>query len=218
MQMGQQWQWVPYVRQMQAQLKVQMDKIERIEQAMELLKAELKMCKDQKRIHIDKIEYKFDQLKVEKLDGTMNIGLTPGALENLAVNGNSGSMNSGIDPIITNGMGGQEDQIIQPPMRLRKEIGEELNAYMNEQVPKQLEQLQKNSGELLDDWHQKMITEDLNKQIEGRMDYYLQQMSQGVTIDQLSSIKDSVLFRTKNDIRSALQLYFEKMPKKGGVT
>ncbi|NHN28291.1 spore germination protein GerPC [Paenibacillus agricola] len=220
MQMGQQWQWVPYVKQMQAQLKQQMDKIERIEQAMELLKAELKMCREQKRIHIDKIEYKFDQLKVEKLDGTMNIGLTPGALEDIAVNGSPNANNNDIDPFIMKAMAEQQDQTVPFPARLREEIGKELHSYVNDQVPKQLEQLQKNKGEQLDEWHQKMITADLSKQIEARMDYYLKQMnpSVGVSVDQLSSIKDSVIFRTQNDIQSALRLYFEKMPKKGGIS
>jgi spore germination protein PC len=218
MQMWQQWQWVPYVRQLQAQLKAQMDQIECIEQTIELLKAELKTCKDQKRIHIDKIEYKFDQLKVEKLDGTMNIGLTPGALEDIALNGSPESISNNMDPIIKKAMAAQEDPTIQPPMNLREEISKELHSFVEKQVPKQLVQLQERTGQLLDEWHRKMIITDLTKQIEGRMDYYLQQMSQGVTVDQLSSIKDSVLFRTQNDIRSALQLYFEKMPKKGGIT
>jgi spore germination protein PC len=220
MLVGQQWQWVPYVRQMQAQIKAQMDRMEQLEKNMELLKTELQACKEQKRIHIDKIEYKFDQLKVERLDGTMNIGLTPGALEDLSVDGQSGPIsvnpNTNTNAFDKNGMEVHNDQLFQSPLGLRGEIGKELHNYLEEQVPKHMDRLQQQSGQQLDEWHRKMIQEDLNKQLDARMDYYLHQMGQGVNVDQLSSIKDSVLFRTQNDIRSALQQYFDRMPKKGG--
>ena len=32
-------------------------------------------------VHVEKLEYKFDQLKVEKLEGTLNIGLNPTDLQ-----------------------------------------------------------------------------------------------------------------------------------------
>ncbi|SFL44423.1 spore germination protein PC [Paenibacillus sp. 1_12] len=222
MLVGSQWQfqqWAAYARQLQAQMQVQMEKMERLEKTVEALQVELKACKEQKRIHIDKIEYKFDQLKVEKLDGTMNIGLTPGALENLAVNGENTDKSATLSD--TGNVNGFQtingDQPFMPPLGIREEISKELHRFMEEQVPKQIDQLQQQSGKQLDEWHRKMVQQDLTKQLEGRMDYYLRQMSQGVTVDQLSSIKDSVMFRTQQDIRSALQQYFQKMPSKGGV-
>ncbi|MEK3915506.1 spore germination protein GerPC [Paenibacillus sp. FSL H7-0331] len=224
MLVGPQWQfqqfqqWVTYAKQLQAQMQVQMGKIERLEKAVDVLQTELKACKEQKRIHIDKIEYKFDQLKVEKLDGTMNIGMSPGALENLAVNGDNDDK-SAITSDTGNANGFQttnSDQPFMPPLGIREDISKEMQHFMEEQVPKQIDLLQQQSGKQLDEWHRRMVQQDLSKQLDGRMDYYLRQMSQGVTVDQVSSIKDSVLFRTQQDIRSALQQYFQKMPTKGG--
>ncbi len=34
-------------------------------------------------VHVEKMEYKFDQLKVETLEGTLNIGLNPADLQNI---------------------------------------------------------------------------------------------------------------------------------------
>jgi spore germination protein PC len=169
--------------------------------------------KDQKRIHIDKVEYKFDQLKVEKLDGTLNIGLTPGALEDLTVNGNT--VSSG-DENASNEDMEQDGKPVQPAAELQSQLYRELKQYVETQVPKQIEQLKAQSGQQLDSWHQKMIIDDLLKQTDARTNYYLQQMTPGATEDNLSSIKDSVLFRTKNDINAAVDNYFNKFKKNAG--
>jgi spore germination protein PC len=213
---GQQRPYVPYIQHLHGQLNEQAKRIQNLESSLESIKAEVKGWKEQKRIHIDKIEYKFDQLKVEKLDGTLNIGLTPGAIDELAVNGQSNSLDNE-----SNGSSEDEDELqgstpVQPASRMQEGLGKELHSYVEEQVPKQVDTLLKQYGLRLDDWHQKMITEDLKRQVDGRIHYYLQQMGQGATVDQLSSIRDSVLFRTKNDIRTAITNYFDKIPKKNG--
>jgi spore germination protein PC len=213
---GQQWPCVPYIQQMHMQLQEQAKRIQDLEGSLKSLQAEVQVWKGKKQIHIDKIEYKFDQLKVEKLDGTLNIGFTPGAIDQLAVNGQSDSIQDDSTGANHDTDDSEEPYPTLPILGMREEMGKELQGYVEEQVPKQVDQLQKQNGLLLDDWHQKMITEDLKKQVDDRMNFYLQQMGQGATVDQLSSIKDSVLFRTKNDIRTAIAQYFDKIPKKSG--
>ncbi|MGG1517689.1 spore germination protein GerPC [Paenibacillus oryzisoli] len=70
-----------------------------LKQTVDKQQEDLKALKEEKRFHIDKIEYNFDQLKVEKLDGTLTIGISPGTLDQIddfAVNG-SNPMNAGMD-------------------------------------------------------------------------------------------------------------------------
>lgn len=208
-------QWVQYIQQMQRELNAQERKIAEMEKSIAALQTEMKSWKEQKRIHIDKVEYKFDQLKVEKLDGTLNIGLTPGALEDIAVNGNS--LSNGDDEDASDKDMAQDDKPFKPGAEMRKELSGELKQFVEKQVPKQLGQLQALHGQQLDSWHQKMIVDDLIKQTDARVDYYLQQMSPGATDDMASSIKDSVLFRTQNDIRAAVDSYYNKfVTKKAG--
>ena len=83
--------WQQWAQQLSAYIEMQKQRIDKLEQTVTKLQTDLKALKDQKRIHIDKIEYNFDQLKVEKLDGTLTIGISPSSLdhiEDFSVNGN----------------------------------------------------------------------------------------------------------------------------------
>ncbi|WP_165842167.1 spore germination protein GerPC [Paenibacillus xerothermodurans] len=201
------------VHQMHGLIGMQTRQIADMERRLSDMQSEMNMLRDQKRIHIDRVEYKFDQLKVEQLDGTLNIGLTPGTWGDLDV-GSTGATDSEAaeeEPDDTLQPG---DLPARPGVELANDISRELDKYMNEQVPQHIERLQAQSGHYLNKDHQNMIIEDLKKQIEHRIKHYLQQMSPGAIADQLPSIKDSVLFRTQNDIRKALANYFHRLPKK----
>ncbi|ULL17252.1 spore gernimation protein [Paenibacillus sp. H1-7] len=197
-------EWVQYCQDLHRFIQAQSRKIDTMEKELDSVKTELNSWKDQKRIHIDKIEYKFDQLKVEKLDGTLNIGLTPQTVEDMAV---EVEQKSGTD---------SGDKPAQPTSELQEKINSELQAYLQKDVPKKIEDLEERTGVQLDPWHRKMIQNDLGKQMGQRMMHYLKQLEQGATVDQLSSIKDSVLFRTKHDLIAAIESYFSKMPKEDG--
>ena len=64
-------------------LEAQDKRILQLEQELKRLTEEISLLKNKPPIHVDKIEYKFDQLKVESLDGTLNIGLNPSDLNNI---------------------------------------------------------------------------------------------------------------------------------------
>ncbi|WP_052487711.1 spore germination protein GerPC [Gordoniibacillus kamchatkensis] len=84
--------WPEYFRRLQAYLQWQTERITELQRTVASLQIELAALKEQKGVRIDRIEYSFDQLKVERLDGTLNIGITPGGLksiEEFAVNGQS---------------------------------------------------------------------------------------------------------------------------------
>lgn len=62
---------------MQQQLAECMDRLAKIEQQ---LQERNQTSSSPSTIHIEKIEYKFDQLKVETLEGTLSIGMSPSEL------------------------------------------------------------------------------------------------------------------------------------------
>lgn len=219
-------QWYQYVQQMHGFIQAQSVKMTEMEKALEELKAEMSQLKDKKSIHIDKVEYKFDQLKVETLEGTLNIGMNPSAVEDMAVSKAGEGTSTPAIPAQGNGFNGVFEGT--PPslhgtipgqdalQGLREEISKELMDFMSKQVPNQLTLLQAEYGHRLDNWHQQLIIEDIGRQIDQRIRFYLSQLGPGSTVDQESSIKDSVIFRTKNDIQTALKNYFNKLPKKDG--
>lgn len=219
-------QWYQYAQRMHSYIQAQSVKMADMEKDLEGLKAELSQLKEKKSIHIDKIEYKFDQLKVETLEGTLNIGMNPSAIEDLAVSKQEEGASAPAVSAQANGFNGVFEGT--PPslhgtipgaeasQGLREEISKELMDFMGRQVPNHLVLLQAEYGHRLDNWHQQLIIEDIGRQIDQRIRFYLKQMEPGATVDQISSLKDSVIFRTKNDIQTALKNYFSKLPKKDG--
>jgi spore germination protein PC len=92
--------WQQWAQQVSAYIEMQKKRIDTLEQTVTKLQTDLSALKNQKGVHIDKIEYKFDQLKVEKLDGTLTIGISPSLLDNiddLTVNGASMGKYAGAD-------------------------------------------------------------------------------------------------------------------------
>jgi len=78
-----------YVQQMSSYIQQQEGRIAQLEKNVQELQQKIKELGEQPPIKIDKIEYKFEQLKIDSLDGTLNIGLnplTPDNLEDIIIN------------------------------------------------------------------------------------------------------------------------------------
>ena len=77
-------------------IQLQEQCIQNLEQKISMLQTEIEELKARPYTKIDNIEYKFDQLKVEKLNGTLNIGLNPfskEAVEDFSVTGDKIQVN-----------------------------------------------------------------------------------------------------------------------------
>ncbi|MDF2716750.1 MAG: spore germination protein GerPC [Paenibacillus sp.] len=80
-----------YFQQLNAYLQWQTQKLQELETKIGLMQQEIDALKQQRTVNVEKIEYKFDQLKIEKLDGTLHIGISPDvgkSIEDFSVNGN----------------------------------------------------------------------------------------------------------------------------------
>ncbi|EAO55492.1 Spore germination protein PC [Bacillus thuringiensis serovar israelensis ATCC 35646] len=66
-----------YLHQLQQALQTQQAAILNLEDQVRQLQEELNELKNRPSSSVGKVEYKFDQLKVENLNGTLNIGLNP---------------------------------------------------------------------------------------------------------------------------------------------
>jgi spore germination protein PC len=79
-----------WIQELYAHLNWQTEQINQLQKQTDKLQTEVELLKKQKHISVEKIEYKFDQLKVETLHGTLHIGVTPNmekTIEEAAVNG-----------------------------------------------------------------------------------------------------------------------------------
>jgi len=72
-----------YLQWLQQTIQAQEQRIIALETTLQKITQELKQIKEKPAVHVDRIEYKFDQLKVETLEGTLNIGLNPSDLSGI---------------------------------------------------------------------------------------------------------------------------------------
>jgi spore germination protein PC len=201
--------WQAWSLEVQTRLAKQQEQIAQLQELTAGLASKLKQLESKPTYHIDNIQYHFDQLKVEKLEGTLNIGMTaPGAgsgeddesIEQLAVG------KSNVFPSASSS--------IEPPTDMYRSILDRLSHYLDNDVHQSLLDYGKQHGLNLDDRHKELIIEDVRKQLSPRIRYYLNQMEQNGgesahTFPQL--ITDSVYEKTKRDADAAIANYMKQI-------
>lgn len=185
---------------LQSLIQANHHRIRELEQTVEQLQKELSEIKKEKAIHVDKIEYHFDQLKVETLEGTLNIGLSPKSLEeqieDLTVNGKQ--INGDVD---------ENEEV--------KSFLAQFEHYFDQEFVADVERLSKKYGVPIDATFLPLVKEQLQKQLSDRILYYLQQMKQA-HMENDPTIRERILSHTKQDILTALEQFLQQYPKGDG--
>lgn len=193
-------------------LKEQQEQIELLEHELSRMSGKLKELEEKPTYHIDSINYKFDQLKVEKLEGTLNIGMSapgeggaPGNIEQLAVS------HTGQFPMAPSSVPqtSGDDSILQ-------RIVSRMNDYLNREGYETLVRLEQEHGVALDQHHRRIIIEDVRKQMPARIRYYLQQHGNDTGgVNELQEYPDLMLDRiflkTRRDADTAMQAYMRQL-------
>lgn len=173
-------------------------KIVALEQKVTKLSEELDTVKDSPKINVERIEYKFDQLKVESLDGTLNIGLNPGGLkeeiEDFAVAPNG------------------KKKAVKDITPFREKITEEVTAYIKNDLPSLISDTEVQLQRSIDSSYHEMIQNDLLNQMPQRIDFYLNNIPfvEGKHTDE--EWKGKIISKIKQDIQSALFSFMSQMP------
>lgn len=199
--------WQAWSLEVQSKLAKQQEQIAQLQELASGLAGKLKQLESKPTYHIDNIQYHFDQLKVEKLEGTLNIGMTaPGSagdddsIEQLAVG------KSNVFPSASSS--------IEPPADLFRSIMERLSHYLDNDANQALLNYGKQHGLSLDDRHKELIIEDIRKQLSPRIRFYLNQMEQngGDNVAPYPHlIADSVYEKTKRDADAAIMNYMSQV-------
>ncbi len=161
-------------------MNMQSDKIARMENEITALKALIQTIQDTPKQSIGSIEYKFDQLKVENLNGTLVIGLRhgeSGEIEDMwvadkhAENVPVGQPPNGNDTRTASPSDGDSDTI-------RKSIYD----YIRQDVADALQAQANKESVHLDAASLQSIIEDMNRQAGERIEIYRQQGGDGAAI------------------------------------
>ncbi|NMH69509.1 spore gernimation protein [Bacillus sp. RO3] len=174
-------------------------KIVALEKKVNQLSQELTTLRDSPKINVEKIEYKFDQLKVESLDGTLNIGLNPNNLketiEDLAVEQNV------------------DVQSIKDINPYKKRITEEIKAYIDSDLQSLIQDNEMQFNRSLDPSYYEMIKQDLLNQMPQRIDFYLQNIPYIESKHQEGEWERKIITKIKKDIETALFSFMSQIPE-----
>lgn len=191
-----------YFQQLHEYLHVQNKNMEAMKQLIEKLNKDIDELKDKQVPPVIKNEYKFDLLKVERLEGTLNIGLNPKGAD-AGMGEYSIHQTTDDQP--------QPDRADSPAFkRVQKEIYE----YLDHDAYGALERIEAEVGYPLDDNYRAFIMEDIKKQIDPRIHYYLKQAeSEGWEPEHIDAICKRTIEKVKRDIDRTCETFVKNLPR-----
>jgi spore germination protein PC len=199
------YEFYEYIRQLQMFVESQATKIKTLESLVQSLASDLSELKSKPTIQVEKIEYKFDQLKVETLEGTLNIGLNPSdlqAIEDFAVEGKQAVGQAVGHPF-------SPANQFQSTMR----IEESLLQNMDSEVVSIIQHYSQENQVNIDESYVAFIKDDIRKQLPNRIQYHLNQ----IPIDQRNNGKGSenenrIIEMIRNDIQNGIYTFLNNLP------
>ena len=189
-----------YVKKLHLYVEHQSRKTARLEKLVIELQQEIAALKERPPVQIGNIEYKFDQLKVETLEGTLNIGLNPTDLD-------------GIDDFSVDQ---KSVNVPIPPKQLFKrtiEIETALNQYLESDLENIYRSAQTKLGINVDDSYFEFIKNDIKKQLSGRAAQHLQEQSSSERGTELTpQLNEKVIDLLKQEIQNGVFLFLKNLP------
>lgn len=190
-----------YFQQLNAQLYSQSQKMDEMNKIIRQLQQEIKQLKENNNPPVVKNEYKFDLLKVERLEGTLNIGLNP----------------NGSDSAVGEFDVGQSMNV--PPSKehqdICKKVQKKMNQYLNQDACKVLEWLEKKYGYPLEESYRNFIINDVRQQLDKRIQYYVSQISpEQIQEGQWPQVEQSICNKVQKDIENTFEAFIRNLPGK----
>lgn len=187
-------QWLQYC------IQAQEHRIAQLENLVQQMSLELKQLKEKPPIQVGTIEYKFDQLKVETVEGTLNIGLNPSDLQ--------GIEDLAIDKDPPNSPN-PKDQMMRS-----MEIEETILHYLETDLPNIIYHTQTQLGMESNDAYLTFIKEDIKKQLPSRIDTHLKSASyHNRSEENAKTINDTIISQLKSEIQNGVLAFFQHLPQ-----
>ncbi|MGS2777937.1 spore germination protein GerPC [Robertmurraya sp. GLU-23] len=190
-----------YLRQLHQLVESQEHRIRALERNILQMQKEISQLKERPPVHVDRIEYKFDQLKVESLDGTLNIGLNPSDLQGIE------------DFSVPN----QSIKTSSPPKQMFQrtmELEDIVYEYMGNHLPAIFEKTQAKLQTTLDDSYYHFIEEDIKKQIPKRIEHYIREFSSGVIeTEDRSRLEKTITDQFHKEMEHGVEVFIKNLPE-----
>jgi spore germination protein PC len=179
-----------YLSKMKQMLEDQNDRIKELENQIKKLKRQVNVLADEPKT----VEYKFDQLKVEKLEGTLHIGIGHSAeskdlIEQFNIGQNTVQM-----------PGQMKRSVIENPNY--REMIKAMDEFFIKDAPVYLQSLETKINVPLDESYRVFILEDVQRQVPGRIKHYLTKYEPK---DERG--RKEILQKTKEDIYRGIETF-----------
>ncbi|MCM3733079.1 spore germination protein GerPC [Fictibacillus nanhaiensis] len=179
-----------YLSKLKQMIEVQNDKMKELEHQIKELKKQVKEMASKPQT----VEYKFDQLKVEKLEGTLHIGLGHSAeskdlIEQFNIGQNTVQM-----------PGQMKRSVIENPNY--SEMIKAMDEFFVKEAPIYLKSLETKINVPLDESYRVFILEDVQRQVPGRIKHYLTKYEPK---DERG--RKDILQKTKEDIYRGIETF-----------
>ncbi|USG66184.1 spore germination protein GerPC [Brevibacillus ruminantium] len=194
--------FMQYFQQLHGYLQAQCEKIEKMNQLIQQLQQDLHQMKEkQTPPPVIRNEYKFDLLKIEKLEGTLNIGLTPGGADS-----SIGEMDVNQTMNVPT--------MVKQNSPLATSIREKIDHYLTCEAPQILECYEYQYHYPLDESYRQFILDDIRKQIDQRILHYVGRLgTEHLDADQAAATEEAIVKKVKKDIDHTLEAFVKNLPK-----
>lgn len=187
-----------YIRRLHLFVEAQDTRLKHLEEVVNNLSKEINDLKNKPSINVERIEYKFDQLKVETLEGTLNIGLNPTDLqgiEDFTVQGNQ---------VANSPSPADQFQLI---MRMEQRV---LNT-LDKDVRSIISLYEQEKETKIEESYVTFILDDIKKQLHKRIEYYLNQLPLDQRTTQLE-YENRVFELIQKDMHNGIFSFLENLP------
>lgn len=189
-----------YLQWLQNCISSQENRIIALEQTIKSLKDEIQKGNEKQCIHVDRIEYKFDQLKVETLEGTLNIGLNPNDL-------------AGIEDFAV------QNQTLKTPlspdaqMQRSLKIEDAIYQYLESDLPQIIVDTQNKLSLPPNESYLSFIKEDILKQLPSRIDHHLKNRKLQDRSESDQAFDEQIITLLKQEIQNGVFIFLNNLPE-----
>ncbi|WP_226037696.1 spore germination protein GerPC [Aquibacillus saliphilus] len=192
--------WHDYLARVQAYMQQQDNRMKELEQRLARIENNENNHSNAKNTTIEKLEYHFDQLKIERLDGTLHIGISPEDLSNV----DDLSLNQ--SPI------NNYQRQVKP---VTQQLVEQLDSYLINEGPALLNQLSNEHGLPLNQSYQELIVNDVRKQLPERVAHYEKNARSDAPTQTDQELKELIYEQVQKEINHSLRQFFQNDQPKG---
>lgn len=193
------------------------ERLHETEQRIQTLEGDLAQLKNDTKMNVGTIEYKFDQLKIERLEGTLNIGLTPKSgeglfddLNDLSIGDQPFQMDKGATMNASNGT-------MNP---ITETVTQRVEGYLQTDLVNDIKQMERKFDFPLDDNYRIFIIDDIRKQIPYRVTQLVDTLGQNPNQTSLpdgsQSLEDYLFETLQIEITTGIEKFIVNL-KNGGI-